>query len=152
MAQTVKNLPAMRETWVRSLGWEDPLEKGTASHSNSVLACIEFHGLYSPWSRRESDTTEWFTFTFIILYPWNNDHLSSRYMILVNLIRIKPSFCPTTGKENLSHSVFLCWKRQQMTITIAGVNLGKLREASFSRKPVLNETNMFVYLFFFFFW
>lgn len=38
-----------------------------------------------------------------------------------------------------------------MTITIAGVNLGKLREASFSSKPVLNETNMFVYLFFFFF-
>ena len=29
----VKNLPAMRETWVRSLGWEDPPEKGTATHS-----------------------------------------------------------------------------------------------------------------------
>ena len=37
MAQLVKNLPAMRETWVRSLGWEDPLEKGTAIHS-SILA------------------------------------------------------------------------------------------------------------------
>ena len=36
VAQTVKNLPAMRETWVRSLGWEDPLEKGMATHS-SVL-------------------------------------------------------------------------------------------------------------------
>ena len=34
MAQTVKNLPAMRETRVRSLGWEDPLEKGMATHSN----------------------------------------------------------------------------------------------------------------------
>ena len=33
----VKNPPAMWETWVRSLGWEDPLEKGTATHS-SVLA------------------------------------------------------------------------------------------------------------------
>ena len=33
----VKNLPAMQETWVRSLGWEDPLEKGMATHSN-VLA------------------------------------------------------------------------------------------------------------------
>ena len=30
----VKNLPAMRETWVSSLGWEDPLEKGKATHSN----------------------------------------------------------------------------------------------------------------------
>ena len=37
LAQLVKNLPAMQETWVRSLGWEDPLEKGTAAHS-SVLA------------------------------------------------------------------------------------------------------------------
>ena len=33
----VKNLPAMWETWVRSLGWEDPLEKGMATHS-SILA------------------------------------------------------------------------------------------------------------------
>ena len=37
MAQTVKNLPAMRETWVQSLGWEDPLEEGMATHS-SILA------------------------------------------------------------------------------------------------------------------
>ena len=38
VVQMVKNLPAMQETWVRSLGWEDPLEKGTATHS-STLAC-----------------------------------------------------------------------------------------------------------------
>ena len=37
VAQLVKNLPAMWETWVLSLGWEDPLEKGTATHS-SILA------------------------------------------------------------------------------------------------------------------
>ena len=37
MAQMKKNLPAMQETLVRSLGWEDPLEKGMATHS-SVLA------------------------------------------------------------------------------------------------------------------
>ena len=37
VAQTVKNLPAMRETWVQSLGWEDPLEKGKATHC-SILA------------------------------------------------------------------------------------------------------------------
>ena len=34
VTQLVKNPPAMQETWVRSLGWEDPLEKGTASHSS----------------------------------------------------------------------------------------------------------------------
>ena len=37
MAQTVKNLPAMRETWIQSLGWEDPLEEVMATHS-SILA------------------------------------------------------------------------------------------------------------------
>ena len=36
LSQLVKNPPAMRETWVRSLGWEDPLEKGKASHSSTV--------------------------------------------------------------------------------------------------------------------
>ena len=50
VAQLVKNLPARRETWVRSLGWEDPLEKGKATHS-SILA-------YSPWRHKESDMTE----------------------------------------------------------------------------------------------
>ena len=43
MAQTVKNLPAMPETGVQSLGWEDPLEKGLATHS-SILAWR------SPWT------------------------------------------------------------------------------------------------------
>ena len=37
VAQSVKNLPAVQETWVRSLGWEDPLEEGMATHS-SILA------------------------------------------------------------------------------------------------------------------
>ena len=37
VAQLVKNLPAMQETWVPSLGWEDPLKKGKATHS-SILA------------------------------------------------------------------------------------------------------------------
>ena len=37
VAQTVKNLPATQETWVRSLGWEDPPEEGMATHS-SILA------------------------------------------------------------------------------------------------------------------
>ena len=43
MAQLVKNLPAMQETWVQSLGWEDNLEKGKATHS-SILA------LRIPWT------------------------------------------------------------------------------------------------------
>ena len=56
VAQLVKKPPAMWETWVQSLGWEDPLEKGRATHSNILPG--EFHGLYSPWGCKESDTTE----------------------------------------------------------------------------------------------
>ena len=37
VAQLVKNLPAMWETWVRFLGWEDPLEKGKATHSSILV-------------------------------------------------------------------------------------------------------------------
>ena len=51
MAQLVKNLPAMQETWVQFLGWEDPLEKGSATHS-SILACR------IPRGCKEEDTTE----------------------------------------------------------------------------------------------
>ena len=36
VAQLIKNLPAVQETWVQSLGWEDPLEKGKATHSSSL--------------------------------------------------------------------------------------------------------------------
>ena len=62
IAQTVKNLPAMQETRVQSLGQEDPLEKGMATHS-SILAwkipqTEEPGGLYSSWGCKELDTTE----------------------------------------------------------------------------------------------
>ena len=56
MAQTVKNLPAMQEAWVQSLGQEDPLEKGMATHS-SILAWRIPPG-YSPWGHIELDMTE----------------------------------------------------------------------------------------------
>ena len=57
----VKNLPAIGETWVQSLGWEDPLEKGMATHL--VFLPGESQGQrslesYSPWGHKESDTTE----------------------------------------------------------------------------------------------
>ena len=74
MSHLVKNLPAMQETWVWSLGWEDPLEKGKATHSSiyplySPWGCEDplekgkathssIYPLYSPWGCEESDTTE----------------------------------------------------------------------------------------------
>ena len=56
VAQLVKNLPAIWETWVQSLGWEDSLEKGRATHP--VFWPGESHGLYNSWGCKESDMTE----------------------------------------------------------------------------------------------
>ena len=51
VAYLLKNPPAMRETWVQSLGWKEPLEKGVATHSRILAWRI-------PWCRKESDMTE----------------------------------------------------------------------------------------------
>ena len=51
MSQLVENPPAMREAWVRSLGWEDPLEKGKATHS-SIMAWRIPWTVWSPGSQR----------------------------------------------------------------------------------------------------
>ena len=65
MAQTVKNLPAKQETWVQSLGQEDPLEKGTATYSS--YSCLENSMERGAWQAtvhgvaKESDTTEQLT-------------------------------------------------------------------------------------------
>ena len=52
VALVVNNLPAIQETWVRSLGWEDPLEKGRSKEG------------HSPWGYKELDTTEQLTHNF----------------------------------------------------------------------------------------
>ena len=66
VAQTAKRLPTIRETQVRSLGREDPLEKEMAAHSSTLAWEIPWTDSvvgYSPWSRKESDTTERLHFT-----------------------------------------------------------------------------------------
>ena len=59
--QMVKNLSAMQETWVPSLGCEDPLEKGMATHSSMLawrIPWTEEPEDFSPWVQKEPDTTE----------------------------------------------------------------------------------------------
>ena len=58
VAQLVKNLPAMRETWVGKISWR------TERLPNPVFWPGEFQGLYSPWGCKESDTTEGLSFSF----------------------------------------------------------------------------------------
>ena len=61
VAQKVKHLPTVRETRVRTLGQEDPLEKEMATHSSILAWKIPWTRSpvgYSPWGRKKSDTTE----------------------------------------------------------------------------------------------
>ena len=61
--QAVKNPPAMWETWVQSLGWKDPLEKGKATHSSILAWSIP----WTVWGCKELDTTERLSLHFICL-------------------------------------------------------------------------------------
>ena len=68
MAQRLNHLPAMRETWVRSLGREDPLEKEMATQSSILawrISWTEEPGGLQSTGRKESDTTERLHFTFV---------------------------------------------------------------------------------------
>ena len=72
VAQTVKHLPVMWETQVRSLSWEDPLKKEMATHSSTLAS--KYHGWrslvgYNPWGRKESDTTERLHSPFLSFSP-----------------------------------------------------------------------------------
>ena len=72
VTQLVKNPPAMWETWVWSLGWEDPLRRERLP--TPVFWPGEFHGLYSPWGHKESDMTERLSLSIhlwidIVLFP-----------------------------------------------------------------------------------
>ena len=73
VAQLVKNLPAMWKTWVQTLVWEDPLEKGRATHSSILtwrtpwtVRSVYYTPLYSPWDSEESDSIEWFSLSLFI--------------------------------------------------------------------------------------
>ena len=71
MAQLVRNLPAVWEPWFPSLGWEDPLEKGMATHSSILAWKIpwrEVPGGYTPWGRKESDIVD---YTYLPLIKFN---------------------------------------------------------------------------------
>ena len=93
VTQTVKNLPAMQETWVWSLGWADPLEKGMATHSSSLAWRIpwteEPGGLQSMGS--QSIEYNRGTFTHILISsPWWNLLLSDVVLFIYVLMCSHP--------------------------------------------------------------
>ena len=70
MVQTVKNLPAMQETQVRSLGWEDPLEKGMATHSSILAWRIPWIEESMGWQRVGHDLATNTSLHFLYTYSW----------------------------------------------------------------------------------
>ena len=80
VAQMVKHLPAMQETWVWSLGREDPLEKVMATHSSTLawkIPWTEEPGRpHSPLGCKKSDTTERLHFQFPLLMFYSWQHIS----------------------------------------------------------------------------
>ena len=86
VAQTVKNLPALWETWVQSLGWEDPLEKGTAPLQHSGLENSMDRSLagYSSCSLKGSDRTERLSLSPRIPCPWQNSCFLSLHSLPQN--------------------------------------------------------------------
>ena len=88
------------ETWVRSLGLEDPLEKGKVTHS-SILAWRIPWAIYSPWGCKESDTTEQLahTVTNIIKWKWK---LLSHVQLFVTPRTVWNSLGQNTGVGSLS--------------------------------------------------
>ena len=86
MAQLVKRLPIMWETWVQSLDWEDPLEKEMATHSGTPAWKIPQRSMvgYSPWGCKELDMTERFHFRFI--FPGYLEITACSHVVVIQII------------------------------------------------------------------
>ena len=100
VAQMVKHLPAMWETWVQSLGWDDSLEKEMATHSSTLAG--KSHGQrslvgYSPRGHKASDTTERLHFSLSI---------ASKYLLSLSNI---PDNSEITCKDEDGMVTFCCF-------------------------------------------
>ena len=115
IAQMIKNLPVVQETWVQSLGWEDPLERKW--QSTPVFLPGESHGQrslagYSPWGHKESDTTKWLTHTLkkaflpLLAFLWNSA-FRWVYLSLSPLPLASRLFSATCKASSENHFAFL---------------------------------------------
>ena len=135
LARLVKNPPAMQETWVRFLGWEDPLKKGKTTYS-SILAW-KIPGLYSPWGLKELDTAEWLSLScvFFMITLWS---LVYHFQWVLWVVLVKYQICRDcrslkfVASRSVFSSISLHWS---------------LRKAFFSLLAILwNSAFKWVYL------
>ena len=108
VAQLVKNLPAMRETWVQSLGWEDPLEKGKSTHSNILAWRI-------PWTvwptglQRVRNNWATVTFTFNLPIPTQGYFLDPGIKTTSPASLSLPGGFFTAASPGKSNSIIVVW-------------------------------------------
>ena len=83
MAQALKNLPAMQEIQVQSLGQQDPLEKGMAPHSSILAWRIPWTEVgYGPWGPKKLDMTKRLTLSlFHSSLSWSSQKEETHYMV-----------------------------------------------------------------------
>ena len=92
---------AMQETWVQSLGWEDPLEKGKVT--TPVFWSGEFHGLYSPWGCKELDSERCSLSLFYVLNNYAVLPLTVTHFVKCNIDRLWNIFYALKKCRVLSH-------------------------------------------------
>ena len=97
----IKNMPAVQETWIQSLVWEDPLEKGAATHSSVLAWRIPWQRSlvgYSPWGHKMSYTTERLTLSLSLKYDIKNPCPLGFRIIVKHAL--SPYCFITSGKNN----------------------------------------------------
>ena len=132
MAQLVKNLPAVQETWVWSLGWEDPWRRERLP--TPVFWPGEFHVLYSPWGRKESDKTERLsislssTLTLSPLGPWVREKKGGGKHLKIDNY---PGHLLQKSEVMLCNCQRTCWEESQSCVKVSLLTITSFTRPSY---------------------
>ena len=122
----------MQGTWVRSLSWEYSLEKEKATHP--IFWPGEFHGLYSPWGRKELDTTEWLSLSLSVLkvkiFKCKSRALQDPRILKYGAISIHLKFVKRNILGDKEHPNLRLMVKVIQTCTTEKVSYTKLRDNS----------------------
>ena len=107
MAQLVKNLPAMQETWVRSLGWVGKICWRRERLLTPVFWPGDFHGLYSPWGHKELDRLN--DFHFLTARLFNCEPFGATQRVNSNEIKDFGWLCYANASSSIIVNIPLWW-------------------------------------------